>query len=331
MSSSTNQRFPVSYGVSSGTSRRGKQVESGADTFISTVAGSVSFASNGFSINPGLEARNLALSKEAQKYDQYEFEALSFRFVRSRAITTTPGMVGIAFDPNPNSASPALLNRFNAYEMRVMGSVYSEITLHVPRDALRGWRFVRCGPNGTDLSIYDVGRLIVATQDEDDTSKVGFVEMHYRIKFKHYHLEPSVPIPHALSLYRLGASQGYATGVAEIVGYDTAQVDGLVVVPTAGVFTLPCGQYLVRATFIAKDTAVETLFASATFEVDAVGVSTTNIGLRSAGVANHQIQGLLETYVVSDGTTTVSLSVTLTGAAGTLAIEQGHITISSLT
>jgi hypothetical protein len=308
--------------------------EAGSDTFVGSIAGSVAFAASSYRINPGIAERNLALSLEAQKYDQYQFEELSFRFVRSKAVTTTTGMLGLALDPNPNSATPLNLNRFNAYEIRKMDSVYSEIILRAPKEMLAGWRFVRAGPIGTDLSLYDVGRLVVAKQDEVDTSKVGFIEVNYRVKFRYFHLEPITPKPFNLSLYYLSANQGMTTNIADSVEYDTKVVDGLPCVPSAaGVFTLPKGQYKVCVGTTGKCT-VETPFTMiVSIMKNGAELLPKSQVHDSASGTDRVMESLLQGYVVSDGTDLLEIEVTLIAATGTLTLqgEKCWITLESLT
>jgi len=298
---------------------------------VSTVAGSVSFASNGYQINPGLADRNLALSKEAQKYDQYRFRKLRFRFVRSRAVTTTPGMIGMALDPNPNTSDPAALARFNAYEIRTMESVYAPMELNIPQEALSGWRFVRCGPNGSDRSLYDIGRLIVATQDEDDTSKVGFIEIHYEVEFKHYHLEPTAPMPNALAILNLSSTQNITTATPTTITLDEEIVDGIGVTNASGVLTLPCGQYKVTGQVCSYDTSSEAF--DQTFELLKDGSSLSPpVQANAYNASGRGSQSSLTGWLYSDGTTTVSLQATLVGTAGTLQIagDRTRIVIESL-
>jgi hypothetical protein len=310
------------------------KTEAGSDTFVSSVAGSTGFSASGYQVNPGLADRNLALSKEAQKYDQYQFEELTFRFVRSRAITTTPGMVGLALDPNPNSSDPSALNRFNAYEIRKMDSVYTEILLRVPKEALAGWRYIRSGPLGSDLSLYDVGRLIVATQDEDDTSKIGFVEVHYRVKFKHYHLEPATPTPHGVSLYNLSSSQTMTNNTYEVIEFDEAVVDGVAVTPSSGVFTLPTGQYLIQTELVLRNNTDEDSAGIAKIRKNGAELTPpVTANSVSNGPANQCHNLVLTAYVVSDGTDTIDVQGYITGLAGTLVAlgDNCRITIRALT
>jgi hypothetical protein len=320
-----NAGNPVSYNVQSGTSRRGSKVESGSDTFVSSIAGSVSFDSNGYAINPGLADRNLALSKEAAKYDQYEFEELSFRFVRSKAVTTTAGLIGLAMDPNPNSADPAALNRFNAYEYRKSDSVYAPLVLRIPRQALQGWKFVRCGPLGSDLSLYDVGRLIVATQDEADTSKLGFVEMHYRVRFRHFHLEPSTPIPYGMSLFNLGSSQTITSEAPTTLLSGEALVDGLGLSDgyNTGIFTLPCGQYVILVEIGFNLTVAEDYQAQVDFQKNSAAMSPqiiTNISGTST-LTTENVQMTLMGYITSDGTDTYRSRITIAASTSTISLS----------
>jgi hypothetical protein len=275
-------------------------------------------------VNPGIEGLFAALSQEAKRYDRYEFEYLAFHFVGTTVITTTTGQIGLAFDPNPNSADPDSQAKFSAYEAHDSSSVYKPdgLWLNVPREMLRGRRFVRCGPVGSDLSLYDPGRLIVMVRDEASAASIGYVEVHYRVRFTDFHLEPSAPIPHGLSGYNLSSGQSFTTATAAAVQFDENIVDGLELTNNSGVLTLPCGQYKVRVELLAVDTANELFIGSAQLQKNNAALSPPiTTSLYCAGTAAGEAGPMvLSGYVTSDGTDTIRVWVTLTGAAGTLTI-----------
>jgi hypothetical protein len=293
------------------------KAERGADTFVSSVAGSVGFDSNIYEINPGISDRNLALSKEAQKYDQYRFRRLRFRYVPSVAVTTTAGLIGLAVDPNANSSAPGSLSRFNAYEIRKMGSVYDEILLDVPQSALSQWKWTRCGPLGTDYVNYDIGTLVVASQDEGSTAKIGLVEVHYDVEFRHYHLEPVAPIPKSLAIFNLSSDQNVNVSPTTLA-FDETIVNGLGFTLPGGTITLPCGQYLVTLEVAATDDTNESFTMSVALEqndaalVPPIIQSIEGVTVAAAGVLSVSLTG----YVVSDGTDTIRAQVSSSGATG---------------
>jgi hypothetical protein len=324
----------VSFPVSSGTARTGIKAERGSDTFVQSVSGSVNFDATSYAINPGNE-RNLALSKEAQKYDQYRFRRLTFRFVRSRAVTTTPGMVGLALDPNPNSATPVELTRFNAYEIRQMKSVYSELSLDIPTEVLGSWKFVRDGMRGTDLSLYDIGRLVVATQDEDNTHKIGFIEVHYAVEFRYFHLEPSTPIPHHLYMAHLTASETLTNAVPQIVDWDEIYPDGLNMYDVGGNLTPKKGQYLVTCHMLFADNTSETFATLLYFEKNNAALTppaSSNVLTPGCG-PNIRHAHFLMAYIHFNGTDTFRVMVQANGNAGalTLPVNAGKLCFQALT
>jgi hypothetical protein len=253
------------------------------------------------------------------------------------AVTTTAGLIGIAVDPNANSSAPDELTRFNDYEIRKMGSVYDEILLEVPHSALSLWKWTRCGPLGTDLINYDVGTLVVAAQDMAATGKVGLVEIHYEVEFRHYHLEPVAPIPKSLAIINLNKTQSVVSGTEETIQFNESVIDGIGVSNDMDNWelTLPCGQYIIRCEVNGEDSGVTESF-SLDFDLQK-NDANLDPRVRSKVVATVSNPGFLygaaTGYVVSDGSDTFRVVVTLTGATGTLTlpIDQSRIVIQALT
>lgn len=238
-------RKPIAFGTYERSDGKKSRTYSGKDTIVSSLEGSVAYACNTYEVNPGLAYLNKALSLEAARYDEYKFTSLSYRYVPSSAVTTTAGMVGMAFDPNPNSSCPDSLQTFTAYECHKMASAYEGQTLNVPKSMLTGWRFVRNGVRASNRGNYDPGLFVLSTQDEATTAKLGFIEVHYTVKFRYYHLSAATaPFTPLLSAH-LSADQAITSGVSGPVHFDTVDFSGLPIEinPVTHLFHMPPGTY----------------------------------------------------------------------------------------
>jgi hypothetical protein len=200
---------------------------------------------------------------------------------------------------------------------------------------LKGWRYVRCGPVGTDLSLYDVGRFIFATQDEADGSKIGYVIVHYRVRFRNFHLEPSLPVPHCTTILSHNALQSFTSTITDKVKFDQVVIDGLDIFPEIvdnEIITLPCGQYYAEAEFSARDSVVELFEALITFNFNQ---ATAPYPAPSRCQVNGGEYCYVRTmsYFVSDGTDSINVACILTGPTGTLTIpaDLARVRITALT
>jgi hypothetical protein len=235
---------PIAYGTHLSSSGKKTNRYAGKDTYVESISGSDAFTCNSYAVNPGLSDRFRSAAVEAARYDRYSFSGLKFTWIPSVAVTTTPGMVAMAFDPNPDSSCPEELSLISSYECFKMFSVYEKSSLFVPASFLKGTRFVRNGPKAQALTLYDPGTFVIATQDMGATAKCGFIEVEYIINFKHYHLSPPDVLMRNLASYSLSANDSLSTGVVERIDFQTTDYDniGIEVVDTSQ-FHAPPGLY----------------------------------------------------------------------------------------
>jgi hypothetical protein len=310
------------------------RVYTGTDVFVSSVTESSDYADTSYPVNIGDANHFASGSLEASRYDNVDYEILEFHWRPSKAVTTTAGQIGLAFDPNPNSSDPESLSKFQAYECSTgMGSVYSNtIVLRVRRQILNGRKFIRCGPVGSDRILYDPGRLIIATQDCSGTSvKLGFVEVKYRVRFSNYHLEPSTPIPYAFSVFNNPTERTFTTNTIAALQCSETVVDGLGLFDSysSGTFTLPCGQFHIIFVATCADNTNEdfTLVAEIYKNSSALNPQmkvTTSLN----AIAGGSFAVCVQAYVTSDGTDTFAPMLKLIGAAGTLTCAADGASVS---
>jgi hypothetical protein len=319
--------MPISYVSKTKTQFPRSRVLTGTDVFVSSVIESSSYADNSYPVNIGDANHFASGSLEAARYDNVDYEVLEFHWRPSKAVTTTAGQIGLAFDPNPNSSDPESLSKFQAYECSTgMASVYSNtIVLRVRRQILSGRKFIRCGPIGSDRILYDPGRLVVATQDcAADSAKLGFIEVKYRVRFSNFHLEPSLPIPYSFTVLTTASERTFTTNTnTPLRVNNNSIVNGLGISEDGGngIFTLPCGQYHIIYNTTMADSANEDLTAVLEIYKNSAALTVPCKTTLSANcIAGGSYTCSLQGYVTSDGTDTFSPMLKLIGAAGTLTV-----------
>jgi len=243
---------PVSYNVkmSQTMAQAANRPLSGSDILDDDYTSNDDFSTSllGYDINPGLDTSFPALSFQSKRYDYYEFTSLQFVWRPTSAVTSTKGMVVLAFDPNPNARVPSDLGEIMAYEAVVGESIYRTVRLNVPPSMLRGRRYVRHGPVKDHLSLFDPGMLIIANQGTNtatDGTKLGVIEVHYTVRFTGYHLSGTTDFaPHQLEMFKMSSTQtGIAASTKTLIEFDTSELGGLgcsinsnLITPGAGLF-----------------------------------------------------------------------------------------------
>lgn len=241
---------PNSYNTSIARTRpiSNQRTYSGKDLMVTSFTGSSTFESTCYSLNPRLPNRFASASLTASRYDTYEFEELIFRYQPTTAVTTTPGVVFMAWEPNANRAAPESVAAINAYEHHAEGPIYSpSLELRIPKSKLQGLRFTRAGPTSSDLNLYDTGKFIVAS-DAVTNSEGGYFEVSYRLRFSNYHLEDTIPTQHRCGELVMSADQPLLANQTLTVAFDTITeefgCDQESMTTTAGTITLPAGKFL---------------------------------------------------------------------------------------
>lgn len=216
-------KIPVAYTVQMKGNSRVNRIEKVQDLFIEAVSGSTNFALKQYSINPGIPTSFPSLSLAAARADEYRFRKLRFRFVPTTAVTTTKGMVGLAFDPNPNQGPVGSLQLIQAYEYSIVKSVYADSTiLEIPKSALSTWRMVRNDWTSKSLIGIDVGTLSVFSLDMDTSAKVGFIEVDGEIEFRGNQLSsPSYGNTAGVVQYAQGIPLSLADNIYESVDFSS--------------------------------------------------------------------------------------------------------------
>lgn len=241
---------PVSFNPSLTRPSPLNRVHAGRDIIVTTLSGASTFTASEYCINPRLSDLFPSASLSATRYDMYQFEELSFHYHPTTAVTTTPGVLFLAWEPNAARGPPDSVAQISAYESNIQGPIYSpNLTLRVPKNKLGGMRYTRSGPTGSDLNLYDTGKLIVAT-DAVTSGECGYIEVFYKIRFSNYHLEETSPVQNRIGeLYRSG-NWDFVSSVITPIPWNVITYDfcgGGIQLDPSGTFRLPTGVYHIVA------------------------------------------------------------------------------------
>lgn len=139
-----------------------------------------------FQINAGLLQSFPWLNQIAQGYEKYRFKRIQARFVPKVGIYSDAAKVGnvlmsVDYDSvDPDPPGPDWMENTNPHTV-CTASKPSSLKFNA-----NGWRYVRAGnvPGGTDIRLYDVCTLFVATSDFTDVNTViGKLYLDYEVEF----------------------------------------------------------------------------------------------------------------------------------------------------
>lgn len=191
----TIQQAPVAISQSMGSSRPSISSDSKSGDlrvrvrhreYIQDISGSVAYAVQQLSINPGLATIFPWLSQMAGLFESYKFNQLAFEFKTSSA-TTAKGKVILsadydAADPAPGSKQLQLQERTKldcaAWAMARMNCDQADLWKFGVQ------RYIRAGALAANLDIktYDVGSLNIGVQGMADTTVVGELYVAYDVE-----------------------------------------------------------------------------------------------------------------------------------------------------
>jgi hypothetical protein len=320
---------PVSYNTRLPPTRplAQQRTYSGRDLIVSDFQGTSTFGSSQYSINPRLPDKFASASLMAERYDMYQFDELVFYYHPTTAVTTTKGVVFLAWEPNANRGPPDTLVQINAYECHVDGPVYSSsIRLSIPKNRLGGPRYTRSGPTCSDLNLYDTGKLIVASDDVTG-SEGGYIEVSYKIRFFGYHLEETSSIQSRVAEVGLLNLQIFSNGVPTTLLWDSIIEDfngDDTIALSSGKVILPKGKFLCHWHVQVENDEEEDFAASiqlmknGTLVPYSLTLSTSSVNTR---LGLEAIPCVNQVVIESDGTDEFTINVNLFGDAGVLTVE----------
>lgn len=154
--------------------------------FLWDVSASTEFAWDEFKINPGLHSTFPWLSAIANRFESYVFHSL--RFIYEPAVATTAGgSVMMAIDYDASDIGPETKPTLMSYKDATRAAPWAQCVFHADSSDLHKAKtnYVRGGTiSSTDIKLYDVGNLFVATQGQDAvfTGNVGELYVEYDVE-----------------------------------------------------------------------------------------------------------------------------------------------------
>lgn len=304
-------------------SRAGSRVV-GRELVYESIPGSVAFAvQETMQLNPGLPTSFPLLSVEAAIWEQYTVHSLRVGYESAKSASTN-GQYLLALDYDASDPAPSTMTQaFNTFGSE-MKKCWEDCVVSLDpasMHAIGPRKFVRSGAVAGDVKTYDVGQVFVCSVNEADTTTIGSVFVEYDIEFFIPQNSPTSGASSA-SLYIGGAAQTFANNVAEIVDFDTIVADGLGIgaVTGNGLFTPRSGNYLVQYSGTIANSANEATTVVASLFKNGLALTQPILGKSGPTVINAAgslYVGLLG-YVSCNGTDTFAISLTITGATGTL-------------
>jgi len=321
--------FPT--GASSRARRTRVEVE---DEYIVDIAGSVSFATTTFAVNPGQSKVFPWLSKEAILFEKYKILRLEFYYrpqVSAYATNGQTGKVMLSFDFDASDAPPATKQQVEDTHPHSDGMPYEEVILTIdPKDcSLQDSYYVRPGglPGSSDIKTFDVGILSVSTVGNNSTANIGELRVRYAIALHDPVLENTVsaPLNYHLSQFQSTTSEAIISGAATTLLLGTTVTNGLSLTNSGGEFTLPVGNFLVigQNNSAANGNYIEWDFLYLIVN----GLTITNVSTMEASGTFSNFTQNTHQFVTSTGSTTLSLASEVVLGTGGSCTSFGTLTI----
>ncbi len=301
-------------------SRNGRSIIK-AHEQIATVSGSVGFSTTKYYVNPGLGIYTW-LSGQAAGWEKHRIRKFQVVYIPAEAVTTTAGSVYLAFDYDPMDAAPASLASLSTYETQANGRVYEKVSLDMncgrAYDGVQAKK-IRNGPVGSDLQLYDAATFSFSTISCANTNALGQLWVYYEVELISQQSEPTIKVNPSLSVFNTSAPQSFATGVAENVDFDEEITNGLDITNVFGVYSLAPGSYMIFGEIGVYDNTGESFSAVASLLIDGSATTPPQLAYGTQKSAGNISVVPYTFYVTTLTNTNFSVSLTLSGAAGSLA------------
>jgi hypothetical protein len=316
-------RQPINVSSKSGTGRRIQHRE-----LLASIIGKDTFTiGNTFELNPGIAATFPWLAAQAIYWEQYKFHKLKFEYV-TRCSTSQAGSVIMAPDYDASDAAPTTEQNLSTYQDSVEDAPWKDITtvlnpssMHPdgPKKFVRNTNFVY-----GDIKTFDVGKFFLATTDcGAGDPKIGKLWVEYDVELFVPQTSPSAPVAaQNTAMFARNNGQNWTTAVPAPIGWDAVIVDALHsnwVNPTTALI-FPAGTYLIVFCGSFRDSANETFTASGSILKNGVAQLNMNGITVVTGVAIETAVVTFQGVITVNGTDTLGIQMTLTGAAGTLSL-----------
>lgn len=217
------------------------------EEFITDISGSVAFATQSISVNPGLSKTFPWLSNLANNYEFYHFKKLEFHY-RPYVGTQSAGSVILAVDYDAADAPATTKARMMTYSGSVMGPVYRDLTLRAAPTNLSKMgtqKYTRPGdvPAGKDVKTYDVANLFIGT-DNGTIAAVGSLFVQYEVELMTPHTPDAFPWEDSARVSAVSADKAHPLAGGTAVVGDSA--DPVVAIRDTNSFYIKkAGEYMI--------------------------------------------------------------------------------------
>jgi len=311
---SEHQRF-----AGPGRSGRNSWRFSGSE-LVGDVSGSVAFATTRYVLNPGIASSFPWLSGEADKWEQYRFHRLTYRYV-PRCASTTAGSVLLSPDYNVRDQPPSdeveAADTLGAAESSAWSGFKADLNVNAMYP-LGPKKMVRTAVVAGDMNLYDSGAFYVSTTGEADASLIGKLWVDYDIEL---FVPQNSPADNSgssrISSTSKATSQTFTTNVFAKQEFD-AFAEGknpFGITYSSGDFTPPAGCYRVDFGASYNDATAETYSVEQRLQKDG---TTVIQNLNSSSALGGYLSGNGSALISVDGSNAIAVNVRLIGAAGVL-------------
>jgi hypothetical protein len=331
---SAANRFPSGQTSYSNRSTRNVQV---FDEYVAEVSGSVAFAVTSYPFNPGQVLTFPRFSREAVLFEKWKCVSAEVYYKPQVSAFATNGQAGkvmLSFDYDPSDVPPATKQQVEDSDPHADCMPYEVCRLRLDPRLLNGGRdgkYVRPGglPGSASIHDFDGGIINVSTVGNTNATNIGELRILSSWVLEKPILEAatSVPSNFHVSYLRSTADESLTTTVAFTLKLATTVSNGLGVTNTAGVITLPAGNYVVHAVARTRSTTASVTSIINTLLVDGVALGQI-LDYNSNGATNGGATNSGTWFVSSTGTTTIALTNTTT-SGGTLT-TYGSLVIESV-
>lgn len=303
---------------------------------IGTINGSITFSnSNRYYINPGLASTFPWLATQAQKWQQYRFKKLRFRY-ETRSSTTTTGSIIMSPDYNsyetPPSDEVSATNTQDAVENAVWKPSIICVLDPSAMFPVGPRKLIRSQAVAGDLSTYDAGRFFLCTSGMAGAATVGKLWVDYEVElFVPQNSTILNTQPSLISQFTRSTAQTLVTAVATNIITDVKTYDPLGVgSQVGGLWSPPPGVYHITGFVVGRSTVATQLeiivqiyknglpLTAEFVAPDVLSVSTT---------VSPIIQVTFDDIVVINSGNTINIQVVMTGS-GTLTLISSGILVN---
>jgi hypothetical protein len=289
---------------------------------LGPISGSVAFATNAYSLNPGQAATFPWLSVEAKQWEKYRFEHLKFIYTPQVTEYSANGIGSVvlgfdsdASDPPPND----LIHALNCTP-RVFNLPCKNISLDIRPEfmnMLTDGFYVRPGnlPGQSDIKTFDCGVLNISTIGQATADPIGILAVEYRVTFFIPVLDAIVGAPKNNSTsYFVQNDQATTSTILTKSLFSVEVANGLELTNTTGDILLPQGNYIVNASVVGANTGANLTYGYFRIYKDATALEPQPT-VSSAGTTHMAMS--TSAFIVSDGTNSISVRYYMSFASGT--------------